>query len=698
MMNRTRIWKLRNLDCAECGAKVESAVAAIPGVEKAEVNFIQMRMTVTAKGTPTESLWKQVERTANRTEDDLELKVMTDGVCPYCNHEHCVCGFVDDRKKTDWSLIRILLALVVFIASFLSGIPALALAGYAICGYEVIWNAVRNLFKGHLLDENFLMAVASVGAIALGDYREATAVMLFYEVGEYFEDKAVDSSRRNIANMMDLKSDTALVVKDGEERTTRSEDVSVGAIIKVKGGEKIPLDGVVVQGTSFLDTKSLTGEPVPRRVCVGSEVISGCVNTEGTLLVKVSKAYQDSTVKRIMDLVEDSSSRKAPSERFITKFSRYYTPVVVFSAIALATIPTLFVGNFQQWLYRSLVFLVISCPCALVISVPLAFFAGIGALAKRGVMVKGGNYLQALAEADSIAFDKTGTLTKGTFTVTETKAYDGFSERQVLSYAASLEGESTHPIARAIHQAVADAKTATDVHEYSGKGIIGTVDGHAVACGNGKLLSQFGIMDKKGGQSAKTTVEVVIDGKHAGTITVSDTIKDDTKPTIARLKRLGLKQLVMLTGDDRKVAAEVGGEIGITRVEAELLPQDKMAVVERLKQGYKVAYVGDGINDAPVLRLSDIGIAMGGIGSDAAVEASDIVVMTDDFSRVGDAVAFAKLTNRTVRENIIFALVVKALTLLLGAVGIANMWMAIFADVGVALLAILNSLRILLRK
>ncbi len=697
-MDRTRVWKLRNLDCAECGAKVEQAVAALPGVEKANVNFLQMKMTVTAKTDPTESFWKNVERTANETEDEMELRVMHDGICPYCNHEHCVCGVINEKKSIDWELVRMLVALVVFIASFVSGIPYIALASYAICGYEVVFNALKNLFKGKLFDENFLLAVASIGAIALGDYREAAAVMLFYEVGEYFQDKAVESSRKNIADMMDLKSDTALVVADGKETVTPSENVAVGSIVKVKNGEKIPLDGIVKSGTSFLDTKSITGEPVPRKVTVGDEVVSGCVNTDGTLLVTVTKAYQDSTVKRIMDLVEDSSNRKAPSEQFITKFSRYYTPVVVFSAIALAVIPTLFVGDFQKWLYRALVFLVISCPCALVISVPLAFFSGIGALAKRGVMVKGGNYLQALSEADSMAFDKTGTLTKGTFTVTRTIPYQGFTMEQVLSYASSVESESNHPIARAIHAVLPDQKPAEGAHELSGKGIIGMVDGHKVACGNAKLLADQGVAIQSHETSAASVVEVVVDGVHAGTIWVSDTLKDGVKPTLQKLKQLGLRNLVMLTGDNKAVAQEVAGEIGITSVKAELLPQDKVAAFESLKNGHKVAYVGDGINDAPVLGLSDVGIAMGGMGSDAAIEASDIVVMTDDITRVGDAVAIAKRTNRTVKQNITFAISIKVLTLILGALGIANMWMAIFADVGVAILAILNSLRILLKK
>jgi len=697
-MDKTRVWKLRNLDCAECGANVENAVSRIPGVDKASVNYLQMKMTVTAKNEPTEAFWKQVEHTASEAEDELELRVMVDSRCPYCNHEHCVCGVIEEKKKNDWPLIRIAIALLVFVIAFVTDMPYLALVSYVICGYEVMLTAVKNLFHGKLFDENFLMAVASIGAIALKDYREAAAVMLFYEIGEYFESKAVESSRRHIADMMDLKSDTALVVEDGKETLMQSEAVRKGQIIKVKNGEKVPLDGVVVSGLSFLDTKSITGEPVPRKVTVGDPVVSGCLNTDGVLLVSVTKEYQDSTVKRIMDLVEDSSGRKAPSEQFITKFSRYYTPIVVFSAIALAVVPTLFVGNFQQWLYRALVFLVISCPCALVISVPLAYFSGIGALAKRGVMVKGGNYLQALADVDAMAFDKTGTLTRGTFTVTGILTYHGFTREDVLKLAASLEEESNHPIARAVRSATGTIVKATEAREISGKGIVGKVDGHSVACGSGKLLETLSIAGEGHEQRAASVVEVAIDGIHAGTLFVSDSLKEAAKPTLLRLKKRGVQDLVMLTGDTKANAEAIAKEIGITTVKAELLPQDKVGAFNELRQGRKVAYVGDGINDAPVLGLSDVGIAMGGMGSDAAIEASDIVVMTDDISRVGDAVDVAKRTSLTVKENITFALVVKAVTLLLGALGLANMWMAIFADVGVAFLAILNSLRILLKK
>jgi len=697
-MDKTRVWKLRNLDCAECGANVENAVSRIPGVDKASVNYLQMKMTVTAKNEPTEAFWKQVEHTASEAEDELELRVMVDSRCPYCNHEHCVCGVIEEKKKNDWPLIRIAIALLVFVIAFVTDMPYLALVSYVICGYEVMLTAVKNLFHGKLFDENFLMAVASIGAIALKDYREAAAVMLFYEIGEYFESKAVESSRRHIADMMDLKSDTALVVEDGKETLMQSEAVRKGQIIKVKNGEKVPLDGVVVSGLSFLDTKSITGEPVPRKVTVGDPVVSGCLNTDGVLLVSVTKEYQDSTVKRIMDLVEDSSGRKAPSEQFITKFSRYYTPIVVFSAIALAVVPTLFVGNFQQWLYRALVFLVISCPCALVISVPLAYFSGIGALAKRGVMVKGGNYLQALADVDAMAFDKTGTLTRGTFMVTGILTYHGFTREEVLKLAASLEEESNHPIARAVRSATGTIVKATEAREISGKGIVGKVDGHSVACGSGKLLETLSIAGEGHEQRAASVVEVAIDGIHAGTLFVSDSLKEAAKPTLLRLKKRGVQDLVMLTGDTKANAEAIAKEIGITTVKAELLPQDKVGAFNELRQGRKVAYVGDGINDAPVLGLSDVGIAMGGMGSDAAIEASDIVVMTDDISRVGDAVDVAKRTSLTVKENITFALVVKAVTLLLGALGLANMWMAIFADVGVAFLAILNSLRILLKK
>jgi Cd2+/Zn2+-exporting ATPase len=693
----SRTWKLKNLDCADCAAKVEHAVASIPGVKDAQVDFLHMRMSVTADGDKDEAFWRGIEKIAKRTEGELDLREMDNGVCPYCNHEHCVCGVIEEKRKFDLPLCTIIVSLVLFLLSFLLRKEWIALIAYAVAGYDVVWSALKNIFKGKLFDEHFLMAVASIGAIFLKDYREAAAVMIFYQVGEYFQDKAVDSSRRHIADMMDLKSDTATVVKDGKERVVRSEDVSVGEIVKVKNGEKIPLDGIIVSGTSFLDTKSLTGEPVPRKVAAGDPVVSGCVNTESVLLIKVEKEYKDSTVKQILTLVEDASDRKAKSEQFITRFARYYTPAVVFSALALAVIPSLVTGSWSVWIYRALVFLVISCPCALVISVPLSYFAGIGSLAKIGVLVKGSNYLQTLSECRTIVFDKTGTVTEGTFKVRHTDSFQPYDKEQVMEAAGALEAESVHPIAKAIVSEKPSHPQAENVREIAGKGIVGVLNGKSIACGNEKLLDELGVRRNDAPSQGGSVVYVVIEGRHAGTIVVSDKVKENARETMERLHKDHVA-LAMLTGDEKRNAEEVAHEVGMDILKAGLLPADKVDKFEILKESGKTAYVGDGINDAPVLSLSDCGIAMGAMGSDAAINASDIVIMTDDISRVADTFHMAKRTSLTVKENIVFALSVKAVILLLGALGIAGMWLAVFADVGVAMIAILNSLRLFLVK
>lgn len=698
-MDTSRIYKLRNLDCAECASKVESAVKGMDGVSNAQVDFIRMRMSVSAQGTKDERFWKQVEKVATDTEDGLELRVMQNGVCPYCNHEHCVCGVIEEKKGFDWELARLVVSALVFLLSFILKKDWIALIAYAISGYEVIWNALRNIVHGKVFDENFLMALASIGAIALKDFREAAAVMLFYQVGEYFQDRAVDKSRRNIADMMDLKSDTARIV-DGEiETVIRCEDVEKGQLIKVKAGEKIPLDGIVIDGESYLDTKSITGEPVPRRVTKGDEVVSGCLNTEGILLVKVEKTYQDSTVRQILSLVEDATGKKAKSEEFITRFARWYTPTVVFLALALAIIPSLITGAWSVWVYRALVFLVISCPCALVISVPLSFSSGIGRLAKKGVLVKGSNYLQTLSECTTFVFDKTGTLTEGGFKVREIDAISPYTKEQVLSYAAALEAESTHPIAKAIVEENGFSMKASSIREKSGEGMTGTVEGKECAVGNARLLASLSIPLSGKTEGSGSIVFVAIGGTHAGTIVVSDKIKDDAKASLANLRKLGAKHLVILSGDEKSNAERVASELGIDMVRANLLPTDKVSAFESLQAfGDKVAYVGDGVNDAPVLALSDVGIAMGAMGSDAAIASSDMVIMTDELSHVVDAYRIAKKTARIVTENIVFALTVKVLILLLGALGIAGMWLAVFADVGVAFIAIINALRLMVAR
>lgn len=704
-MDTVRVWKLRDLDCAECGARVEAAVNAMPGVRKATVDYMQMKMTVQTDVPEDDAFWKAVEKTAHGAEDEMEMREMKDGVCPYCGHERCTCCEAGGRKKRDPMPLRILSSAILFILSMAlrsrqEASMALALLSYAIAGYDVLINTVKNLFKGKMLDEHFLMAVASVGAMVLKDWREAAAVMIFYQIGEYFQEKAVDSSRRNIASLLDLESDTVTVVREGRDVVVEPDDVRVGETVKVKNGEKIPLDGVIVSGSTLIDTKNITGEPVPRRAGVGDSVVSGCVNAQSVITIRTTSLSKDSTVSKITKLVENSSSSKAKSEQFITRFARVYTPSVVGAAFLLALIGSLATRQPSVWIYRAFVFLVISCPCALVVSVPLAYFSGIGALAKRGVMVKGGNWLQTLSECDTFAFDKTGTLTDGTFAVTKTDVWaGGWDEDTLLRYAASLEKESTHPIAHAVAAVGKDLMEATDVEERAGRGLVGRVDGHAVACGNAKLLSELGI--PVAGEAARggSTVMVAVDGVHVGTILVSDSVKKGVPSSLQRLRNLGVKRLVMLTGDEKRNAEAVAEEIGIDTVKAGLLPTDKTTEFGRLKDGgHKVAYTGDGINDAPVLALSDVGLAMGALGSDAAIESADIVLMTDDFSRVADARRIAMATSRVAKENIALALAVKFAALVLGALGLAGMWMAIFADTGVAILCVLNSLRILLSR
>lgn len=601
-------------------------------------------------------------------------------------------------------LVRIIVALLLFIVGkCLSGLPSsiLAIGAYLLAGYDVLWRAVKNIFRGKVFDENFLMAIATIGAAIIGDYAEAAAVMIFYQTGEYFQGAAVRRSRKSITELMDIRPQTATVVRDGVASVVDPEKVGVGETIRILAGERVPLDSVVTSGTSYLDTMALTGEPVPRQVSVGDEIISGCVNTSGVLEAKVDRSYEDSTVSRILELVEDSSSRKAPSEQFITKFARYYTPAVVIAAVFLAILPPLLgFGAFSTWVYRALVFLVISCPCALVISIPLSYFGGIGGSARKGILVKGGNYLQALAKVNTFVFDKTGTLTEGVFNVQRVDLYDDgqYDTDSLLDYAAAAERMSTHPVAKAIVASAArQSLTAATAEEVAGMGIEAEVNGRRVLAGNEKLMNRDGVKLPVLTREAGTVVFVAIDGKLAGRILVADKIKDSAKTAIARLKKLGVGKTVMLTGDAPENARLVAKQIGIDEVHASLLPQMKVQELEKVMESRPgtLAYVGDGINDAPVLARADIGIAMGAMGSDAAIEAADVVIMTDDPARAADAMLIARKTNRIVMQNIVFALAVKAVVLVLGALGIAGMWMAVFADVGVAVIAILNAMRAL---
>ena len=609
-------------------------------------------------------------------------------------------------KKQKKTLVRIILSAVLLVAAALipvDGIVKLVLflIPYAVIGWDVLWKAIRNIAHGQVFDENFLMAIATVGAFALGEYPEGVAVMLFYQVGELFQSYAVGRSRQSIAALMDIRPDYANIEQDGKLVQVDPEDVAVGDTIVIKAGEKIPLGGVVLEGRSAVDTAALTGESLPRDVDPGDDVVSGCINQSGLLKVRVTKVFGESTVAKILDLVENSSSKKARAENFITRFARYYTPVVVIGAVLLAVLPPLlFGGDWSDWLQRALIFLVISCPCALVISVPLSFFGGIGGASKQGILVKGSNYLEALAKTETVVFDKTGTLTKGTFQVTAVHP-DRISKGELLELAAMAESYSEHPISRSLREAYqkpVDASRVTDVEEISGHGVRAKVDGHDVYAGNGKWMDRIGASWRNCHRTG-TVVHVAVDGEYAGHIVISDAVKPDAAAAIEALKREGVKKTVMLTGDVKAVGEAVAREIGIDEVHAELLPGDKVDQVERLLKNTsgkgKLAFVGDGINDAPVLSRADIGIAMGGLGSDAAIEAADIVLMDDKPSKLAVAVRISRKTLRIVRQNIVFALGIKLLFLALGAFGMANMWEAVFADVGVSVLAILNASRAL---
>lgn len=578
---------------------------------------------------------------------------------------------------------------------------------YLVIGYDILKKAFLGIIHGEVFDENFLMAIATVGAMVLGEYKEASAVMLFYQIGELFQSYAVGKSRKNITALMDIRPDYANIEKDGKLEQVDPDDVQIGTVIVVQPGEKVPIDGKVVEGSSSLNTSALTGESVPREVHVGDEIISGCVNLTGLIKIETSKEFGESTVSKILDLVENSSMKKSRSENFITRFAKYYTPAVCIAALALAVLPPLvniIMGNpaaWSKWIIRALTTLVISCPCALVISIPLSFFGGIGGASAKGILVKGSNYLEALSYTKYVVCDKTGTLTKGVFQVTEIHPEGGMSEADLLEKAALVESYSNHPISKSLKEAYGkeiDNNRVTDAKEISGHGVSAVVDGHEVAAGNVKLMKQMNIQAAVP-TSVGTEIHVVVDGKYAGYILISDVVKPNAKEAISGLKAAGVEKVVMLTGDAKKVADAVGSELGVDEVRSELLPGDKVDEVEKLiaakGEKEKLAFVGDGINDAPVLSRADIGIAMGALGSDAAIEAADIVLMDDDPVKIATAMKISKKTLRIVHQNIVFALVIKFACLALGAVGFVNMWWAIFADVGVMILAVLNATRAL---
>ena len=621
-----------------------------------------------------------------------------------CGHDHhhdhgCSCGH-DHEEHTGWTLVVRaaltigLLAAGQCVSSAWMGIP-LRVAAYLISGYDVLLTALRNICRGRVFDENFLMAVASLGAMLVGESAEGVMVMLLYQLGEYLQHRAVNKSRANIAALMDVRPETATLLEDGKPVTVKPEDVPVGACILVRPGEKIPLDGVIEEGASALDTAALTGESMPRDVAVGDSVLSGCVNLTGVLTIRVTAEYHQSTVAKILDLVAKSGEHKAQTERFITRFSRGYTPAVCLAAVLIAVIPGLITGDWARWNYTALTFLVISCPCALVISVPLTFFSGVGGASRKGVLVKGANHLETLASLDTAAFDKTGTLTRGVFSVAEVRPV-GMTEDALLDLAAHAELHSAHPVSCCLREVcphpLNDARVA-DVQEVPGRGLSALVDGRTILCGNARLMAEHGVAVPQG-ELPGTVVHVAVEGAYAGCIVISDTVKDNTRSAIDALKGAGVSRLVMLTGDNEAAASEIAARLGLTEYRASLLPGDKVAALESLLgEGHKVAFVGDGVNDAPVLRRADVGVAMGGFGSDAAIEAADVVLMDDEPGKLALAVRIARKTMRIARQNIAFALAVKLAVMFLGILGFANMWLAVFADVGVAMLCILNALR-----
>ena len=604
--------------------------------------------------------------------------------------------------------IKIIISLILFIFAMVIKFEneiinnIIFVISYLIVGFEILKKAIRNILRGKVFDENFLMSVATMGAFAIGEYPEAVAVMLFYQIGELFQSYAVDKSRKSIASLMDIRPDYANVYQEGNIETVNPEEVKIGETIVIKPGEKIPLDGKIIEGKTTLDTKALTGETLPKEVSEGDEVLSGCINLNGVIKIEVTKEFGESTVSKILDLVENASSKKSKSENFITKFAKYYTPIVVIIALILAIVPPLVIqgATFSDWIYRALSFLVVSCPCALVISIPLSFFGGIGGASKRGILIKGSNYLEALSNTEIAVFDKTGTLTKGVFEVQEVKPVD-ISNEELLKIAAYAENYSNHPISKSIKQAYnkpIDEKEIINSEELSGLGIVAKIGEKNVLVGNEKLMEEKQIEFEKCNKIG-TILYIAIDGKYAGYILIADKIKDDAKQTIEELKKNDIKQTIMLTGDKKEVGESVAKEVGIDKVYTELLPTDKVQKVEELLKTKspkgKLAFVGDGINDAPVLTLADIGIAMGGLGADSAIEAADIVIMTDEPSKIIKAIKLSKKTMRIVKENIVFAIFIKILVLVLTAFGLSTMWEAVFADVGVSIIAIISALRAL---
>lgn len=699
--SRQMEFTLEGLDCPDCAAKIEAGASSLDGVFSASCSPITSSLILQTANQNAETLTKEIEKIVHRYEPEVKVVLKEKNAPPKPGRE--------TAREARNQIIQLALGAALFLFALVFGyfnknapyfVLGLYIASYLILGWKVLFTALRKIFSGSFFDENFLMSVATIGAFAIGEYPEGVAVMLFYLVGEFFQGLAVRKSKKSITDLMDIRPDYANLMQNGQIFRVSPETINIGDAILVKPGEKIPLDGKVAEGESLLDTKALTGESVPRKARAGDDVISGCININGVLTVIVTKTFGESTVSKIIELVENAATKKAPTENFITSFSKYYTPVVVVVALLLAVIPPLAFGElWAEWIRRALVFLVISCPCALVVSIPLGFFGGIGGASRKGVLIKGSNYLEALNRLEIVVFDKTGTLTEGVFEVTAVYIRQPVTREKLLKYAACAEVFSNHPIALSIlkeYGGEVDKSRLGGYTEIAGHGISVTANGEKILVGNDKLMRKENIEFSEVTDTG-TKVYVAAGGVYAGCILISDKIKPDSRLAVSSLKKLGVKKTVMLTGDDKSIAEAVGEEIGIDEVYAGLLPQQKVEIVEALngqkRPNGKLAFVGDGINDAPVLARSDVGIAMGGLGSDAAIEAADVVLMTDEPSKLISAVSIARKTKRIVWQNIIFALSVKAVFLILGAWGISGMWEAVFADVGVSLLAILNSLR-----
>lgn len=725
---------LNGLDCANCAGKIEKAVSEFKEVSEASLNFsfklliikydanidekyIIDKITKVVKDLEPEVDVEKYSLSSNKNVRANNKSVCTDRCCDGHAHDHHEHNHNNSKKSIQdeegnkfirflKENYRLVIGIILFIIGMILDENAIILIiSYVFVGIEVLLSAVRNICKGKVFDENFLMSIATLGAIAIGQYPEGVAVMVFYEIGEMFQSYAVNRSRKSISELMDIKAEYANLVKGDTTEKVLPEEVKIDDIIMIKPGERVPLDGVIVSGDTSVDSSALTGESMPVNKRIGDEILAGCINNTNVIEVKVTHEFEESTVARILELVQNASSKKASTEKFITKFARYYTPIVVICALALAIIPSVFIqgANPNEWIYRALIFLVVSCPCALVISVPLGLFAGIGGASKKGILVKGGNYLESLKDIDTVVFDKTGTLTKGAFKVTQINNV-GISKSELLKYAAICERYSNHPIAKSILEEY-NASNNSDIEEFkidnheevSGKGVITQVQDKKILAGNSKLMSSNGIIVPNDDYIG-TVVYVAVNNEYKGSIIISDEVKSDSKEAISELKALGVNKVVMLTGDSKKVANAVASELGIENVYSELLPGDKVEKVEALlkeERKGKLAFVGDGINDAPVLARADVGVAMGGIGSDAAIEAADVVLMKDEPTALANAIKIGRKTNKILWQNIIFALGIKIIVLILATIGDANMWEAVFADVGVTLIAVINSMRAL---